>query len=159
MKNGFNKEARISARVHPSEKEKLKRSGYNARQAIEYFNKIVSKKVDSLKIEEYFLNKEIEELKLDLIAKEMRLDEIQKTIDEYHIDRVSSLRVDSYQKIISIYNRDRTNQSFEEFICGGYIQNKFISPEVEKFPDCDMEEFCVDLVEYYNDVILVGKTF
>lgn len=154
----FNKEAQISARIHISEKEKLKRSGYNARQAIEYFNSVASNKLDSLKIEEYFLNKEIEDLKMDLIVKEMRLDEIQKTLDEYHIDKLSTLRVDSYKKIIGIYNRDRTNQSFEQFISGNYIQREFISVEVDKFPECDMDEFCSDLLEYYENVILVSNT-
>ena len=76
----FIKEARISARVHESDKLKLKKSGYNARQAIEYFNSLTSKKIDSLKIEEYFLNKEIEDLRDILIVKERRLEKIQKTI-------------------------------------------------------------------------------
>ena len=155
----FNKEARISARVHISEKEKLKKSGYNARQAIEYFNSIANKKVESLKIEEYFLNKEIEDLKEELILKERKLDKLQKVIDEFHIDKLSSLRVDSYHRIIDLYNRDRTKQTFEEFIEGNYIQEKFIEVEVNKFPECDMEEFCNDLLNYYNDVILVSKTF
>ena len=155
----FNKEAQISARIHISEKEKLKRSGYNARQAIEYFNSIASKKVESLKIEEYFLNKEIEDLRENLILKERRLDKLQKLIDEFHIDKLSSLRVDSYHKIIDLYNRDRTNQSFEEFIGGNYIREKFIVVEVDKFPECDVDEFCSDLLDYYNDVILVSNTF
>lgn len=155
----FNKEARISARIHISEKEKLKKSGYNAREAIEYFNSISGRKIESLKIEEYFLNKEVEHLKEELIIKERRLDILQKTIDDYHIDKVSYLRVESYQRIITLYNRDRTNQSFEEFIGGNYIQEKFIESEVNKFPECDVEEYCSDLIDYYNDVILVGKTF
>lgn len=157
--SGFNKEARISARVHISEKQKLKKSGYNARQAIEYFNSIANKKVESLKIEEYFLNKEIEDLKENLILKERRLDNIQKQLDEFHVDKLSSLRVDSYHRIIDLYNRDRTNQTFEEFINGSYIQEKFIDVEVNKFPECDVDEFCCDLLKYYNDVILISKTF
>lgn len=36
-KNDFNKDCRVSARLHPSIKQKLINSGYNARQAIEYF--------------------------------------------------------------------------------------------------------------------------
>lgn len=155
----FNKEARISARVHISEKEKLKKTGYNAREAIEYFNSIAGKRIESLKIEEYFLNKEIEDMREELIRKERRLEQLQKTIDEFHIDKVSSLRVDSYQKIIDLYNRDITNISFEEFVNGNYIQEKFINVEVGKFPDCDVGEYCNGLLDYYNDVILVSKTF
>lgn len=154
----FLKYERISARIHPSEKEKLKRTGYNARQAIEYFNRLASKKIDALKIEEYFLNEEIENLKEQLILKERRLDKIQKIIDEVHIDKLSHLRVDSYQKIIDLYNRDGTKQSFEQFLNGEYIKDRFVSREVDKFPDCDMDTFCSDLLEYYNDVVLVGRT-
>lgn len=155
----FNKEARISARVHIAEKEKLKKSGYNAREAIEYFNNVYHDKIGALKIEEFFLNKEIEDMKELLIVKERRLSKIQQTIDEFHIDKLSYLRVDSYQRIIGIYNRDKTNQTFEEFINGQYIQDKFIRSEVEKFPDCDLVTFCEDLLKYYEDVILVSKTF
>lgn len=151
------KEARISARVHISEKEKLKKNGYNARHAIEYFNHASSKKLDALKIEQFFLNKEIEDLKYDLIAKEMKLESIQKQIDECHIDKLSSLRVESYQKIIDIYNRWNTNESFEDFINGGYVREKFIESEVPV--DCDIDTFCDDLLNYYDDVILVSKSF
>lgn len=155
----FYKTEKISARIHPSEKNKLKKSGYNVRQAVEYFNSVVSTKVGALKIEEKFLMDEIEELE-DLIAsKERRLNKIQLLIDEYHVDTLSYLRTDSYRKIIELYNRDRTKQSFEEFISGSYIKDKFISVELEKFPDCDMDEFCSGLLEYYNDVILVSQTF
>lgn len=158
MKNTFNKEAKISARIHESYKRKLKNSGYNARQAIEYFTQITGKKLDSLKIDEYFLNKEIEELKEILIIKERRLNKIQNEINNMHIDRLSSLRVDSYQKIIDKYNRNNTTQSFETFINGSYVRKEFISNELCKFPDCDMDEFCNDLLNYYNDVILVSNT-
>lgn len=155
----FNKDARVSARIHESEKEKLKRSGYNVREAVEYFNSVVSTKIGALKIEEKFLLDEIEELQDLIISKERRLSKIQVLINEHHMDTFSSLRTDSYVKIIDLYNRDRTNQSFEEFISGQYIQDKFISVEVKKFPDVDMDTFCSDLLEYYNDVILVGHTF
>lgn len=148
---------KISARIRLSDKEKLRKSGYNSREAIEYFNYVSSKKLDALKIEQYFLNKEIEELKYDLIAKEMRLDDLQKQIDECHVDKLSSLRVESYMKIIGLYNRDKTNQSFEEFIRGSYIREKFISQEVPV--DSDIDTFCDELLDYYRDVILVSPTF
>ena len=155
----FNKDAKVSARIHESEKEKLRRSGYNVREAVEYFNSVVSTKIGALKVEEKFLLDEIEELH-DLIAsKERRLSKIQVLINEHHIDTLSSLRTDSYVKIIELYNRDRTNQSFEEFVSGTYIQEKFISVEVRKFPELEMEDFVSGLLDYYNDVILVSPTF
>ena len=36
---------KVSARITPLDKEKLKRSGYNTREAIEYFNSVASNKL------------------------------------------------------------------------------------------------------------------
>lgn len=154
----FNKEATISARIHISEKEKLKKSGYNTRQAVEYFNSVVTNKFDALCVEEYFLNKEIEDLKYDLIAKEMRLDEIQKEKDNYQIDMLSKLRVDSYKKMVTKFNYDNTNQSFESFLGGAYIQ-QLIREEVKTIPNCSVEEYIDGLLDYHKNVILVSNTF
>ena len=151
----FNKDASVSARIKIQDKVKLKKSGYNVREAIEYFNSVSSNKLESLKIEQFFLNKQIEEAKYDLIAMEMKSEELQKEIDNYHIERISYLRVESYKKIVELYTRDITNSSFSEFVNGRYIREKFIEPECDKFPDCDLESFCSDLVDYYNDVIVV----
>lgn len=159
IKLKFNKEARVSARIHESEKEKLQRSGYNVREAVEYFNSVVSTKIGALKIEEKFLLDEIEELNDLLALKERKLSRIQVLINDYHVDTLSSLRTDSYMKIIALYNRDKSKQSFEEFVGGNYIQEKFISVEAHKFPELDVDEYVRDLLKYYNDVILVSQTF
>lgn len=163
MIDGFPKYDRVSARIHPSEKQKLKKSGHNAREAIEYFNSIYHDKVGALKIEEYFLNKEIEDIREQLILKERKLSRIQQAIDEFHIDKLSSFRVDSYQKIIDMYNRHnknstKTHNTFEEFIQGKYIREEIIEEEVLNFPDCSLDEYCCDLLQYYNDVVLVSRT-
>lgn len=152
---------RISARVHPSEKEKLKKSGYNAREAIEYFNKVANTEVDSLSIEEYFLNKEIEDLKYTLISKEARLADIQKRKDDLYKCNLSELRVQSYHKIISMYNDvdDKTgvtNTPFEEFIEMRYIENTIIKELASV--QCPLDEYKEGLLSYYQDVILVGRT-
>lgn len=148
---------RISARIHPMEKEKLKKSGYNARQAIEYFNKVSNNEVDQLNIEEYFLNKEVEDLKYTLIAKEARLEDIQKRKDEIYKGHLSQLRIDSYQKIIGMYNdvdekTSRTNDSFEDFIEMKFIERTMMG-ELSLLR-CPLEEYKEGLLDYYNDVIL-----
>ena len=155
MVNRDYKDKSVSARISAEDKYKLKKSGYNVRQAIEYFNDVSSNKLDALKIEQFFLNKDIEETKYDLIAMEMRAEDLQREIDKYHIEKLSYLRVDSYQRIINKYNNYNSNGSFEEFINGTYINDHFIVPECNKFPDCDMETFCQDLIEYYHSVALV----
>jgi len=153
----FNKYARVSARLHQSEKEKLKKSGYTARHAIEYFNQLSLNEVDRLSIEEHFLNKEIEDLKYDLIAKEMRLEDIQKKKDSLYTSRLSELRVKSYQKIISMFgDSNGKNESLEDFITGKYVSD-IIESEVGHL-GCDLEEYKTGLCDYYNDVILVGRT-
>lgn len=152
------KYAMVTARVHESEKEKLKKSGYTARHAIEYFNKVSNKEFDSLRIEEFFLNKEIEELKLDIIAKEMKLEDIMKRKDELYRGKLSDLRIESYQKIIGLYNEDNTlsKGSFDDFIERKYVKD-VIGKEVIT-NDTSLEEFREGLLGYYHDVIQVCNT-
>lgn len=152
---------RVTARIHPADKEKLRKSGYNARQAIEYFNKISGNDVDRLSIEEYFLNKEIEDLKYTLIAKEAQLEDIQKRKDEIYQGNLSQLRIASYQKIIRLYsdvdeNTSVTKQPFEEFIELRFIENTMIRELASV--QCPLDEYKEGLLDYYNNVILVGRT-
>lgn len=159
--SNYNKYERVSARIHPSDKEKLRKSGYNARQAIEYFNKISCNEVDQLSIEEYFVNKEIEDKKYEIVSLEAKLNDIQKRKDEIYRCNLSDLRVKSYQNIVSMYcdvdeTTSVTNQPFEEFIEMRYIENTIIreSGSVQ----CPLEEYKEGLLDYYNNVILVGRT-
>lgn len=152
---------RVSARIHPSDKEKLSKTGYNARQAIEYFNSISCNEVDQLSIEEYFLNKEIEDMKYDLISKEAKLEDIQKRKDEIYKGNLSQLRVQSYQKIIGMYTDvdDKTSvttQAFEEFIEMRFIENTIVRELASV--QCPLDEYKEGLLNYYTDVILVGRT-
>lgn len=155
---GFNKEATISARIHISEKEKLKKSGYNTRQAVEYFNSVVTNRFEALCVEEFFLNKEIEDLKMDLIVKEMRLEEVQREKDNLQIDNLSKLRVDSYKKMVTKFNYDNTNQDFETFLQGSYIK-QLINEEVSMIPNCSFDDYVEGLINYHKNVILVSNTF
>lgn len=148
--------ARVSARIHPSEKEKLKKSGYNAREAIQYFNKVYSNEVDRLSIDEYFLNLEIEDLKEELISKEKRLDAIQKRKDDIYKSHLSELRVNSYQKIIAMYNNTETKTCFEDFVEMRYIEQTMISESGTV--QCPLDEYKEGLLDYYCNVILVGRT-
>lgn len=152
---------RVSARIHPSDKEKLSKTGYNARQAIEYFNSVSCNEVDQLSIEEYFLNKEIEDMKYDLISKEAKLEDIQKRKDEIYKGNLSQLRIQSYQKIIGMYTDvdDKTSvttQAFEEFIEMRFIENTIVRELASV--QCPLDEYKEGLLNYYNDVILVGRT-
>lgn len=153
--------ARVSARVHESDKQLLKDNNRTAREAVEYYNKVCSTTTGYLKVKEFFLQKEVDELKYDLIAKEMELDDIQKKLNDICIDNLSELRVRSYQKIIGMYGLDDSKgslkETFEEFVEGGYIQ-EVISKESLLIPEVDHEEYEKGLVDYFNNVINVRMT-
>ena len=164
MVKGFPMWARISARIHESDKQLLKDNNRNPREAIEYYNKVCSTKTGYLKVKEFFLQKEIDEMKYDLIAKEMELADIQKKLNDICVDNLSELRVKSYQKIIGLYGLDDTkgtgaklNEPFEDFIQGSYIQDT-IHKECILFPEVDPEEYEKGLLDYFNNVIKVGMT-
>lgn len=159
---GFSKGAMISARVHESEKRKLQKSGYTARHAIEYFNKIISNEVEALNIEEYFLNKEIEDKKYDLITLERKLEDIQLRKDKIYKGHLSKLRIDSYQNIINEYNgaigetTGKLSMPFKEFVEGKFIQRMIIN-ELKPL-NCPLDEYVEGLLDYYENVILVSDT-
>ena len=161
MANKFTMYARVSARVHESDKQLLKDNGRTAREAIEYYNKVCSTTTGYLKVKEFFLQKEIDEMKYDLIAKEMELSDIQKKLNDICIDNLSELRVKSYQKIIGLYGLDenvssgsKIKESFEDFIQGSYIQDK-ISKESLLIPEVDQVEYERGLLDYFNNLFFL----
>ena len=85
------KEATVSARINQSEKDK--QTGYNTRQAIEYFNSVFSDELESLKIEKYFLLDEIEESKLKLKILEHQLEEIIKMEKVLSENKLNGVRI------------------------------------------------------------------
>ena len=164
MANKFTMWGRVSARVHESDKQLLKDNDRTVREAVEYYNKVCSTTVGYLKVQEFFLKKEIDEMKYLLIAKEMELADIQKKLNDICIDNLSELRVKSYQKIIGLYglegsesNGSQLKESFEDFIKGSYIQD-VISKESIIIPEVDREEYERGLLDYFNNVIKIGMT-
>lgn len=164
MAKGFTMYGRVSARVHESDKQLLKDNKRTAREAIEYYNKVCSTITGYLKTKEFFLQKEIDEMKYELIAKEMELADIQKKLNDICIDNLSELRVKSYQKIIGLYGLDEPvntgcalKETFEEFIQGSYIQD-MIRKESLLIPEVDKDEYEGGLLEYFNNVIKIGMT-
>ncbi|MBO6123127.1 MAG: hypothetical protein J6P09_04745 [Methanobrevibacter sp.] len=164
MANKFTMYGRVSARVHESDKQLLKDNNRTAREAVEYYNKVCSTTTGYLKVKEFFLQKEIDEMKYQLIAKEMELADIQKKLNDICIDNLSELRVKSYQKIIGLYGLDTPidtggglKETFDEFIKGSYIQ-EMISKESILFPEVDQDEYERGLLDYFNNVIKIGMT-
>ncbi|MDR0913065.1 MAG: hypothetical protein LBM96_10750 [Methanobrevibacter sp.] len=69
---------KMSAKVHPSVKEWFQQSDYNARNALEYFVREVSK--DSRKFDLLNLEQEILDLKSILIGKEKMAEDLRKSL-------------------------------------------------------------------------------
>lgn len=138
--------ARISAKVTAKDKELLKQSGYNPRHAIEYFVKDVSSKENNIKVEKYFLEKEIQDLKMDIIVREMRIDEINKELDLVSVDGVDydTETVSSFEKTKHLYlNNFSIHCSLDDFL-------KLDKYEINLFFDtqCKLTHMSVD--EYKN---------
>ena len=66
-----------SAKLHPAEDAKLRRSGRNAREAIEYHNAVSLSPKGALEIDIHFLKKDIEDLKYYLISLEKKLEDME----------------------------------------------------------------------------------
>ncbi len=146
----------ITGKVHESDKEKLKKSGYNVRQAVEYFNKVVLNEYDKLDIDEFFINKELEDAKDEVIRLERKLESIQVKKDKLYRDKLSDFRVNSYCKVLSIFNEDTTNQSLDHFLEGSYVKDIIRKEVIDT--DCTVDDYIGGLKEYYEKVILVSNT-
>lgn len=104
-KNDFNKDCRVSARLHPSIKKKLVNSGYNARQAIEYFvrdyyaanpRKRVEVKRQILENDIETLKKQECEVQLEIQHKESLLDKlvVSAAVGKDDVDETEELVMD-----------------------------------------------------------------
>lgn len=144
----------ITAKLNPAEKEKLKQSGYNSREAIEYFNSMVNNVKDRLDIDAFFLNKEINQLKEELLVREKRLEEINKQQELITQDDDTLLKTESYKKIIRMYRSDNTKskKEFKDYINEGFIHNTILNEIISI--DSTVEEYTTGLLSFYEDTII-----
>ena len=161
----FPKSSRVSARVHPSIKKMIDESRYNAAELLEYAIRERTNEKKIMEIEEYFLIKEIDDMKYELIVKEKRLDDLQKLKKAMYGDDLSELQLNSYQKIISMYSEyseqfknkyDEANYSLEQFIQLKGIQQNIIGDLA--ILDCPMDKYVEGLLDYYQDVRHASQT-
>lgn len=73
----------VSARIDKTEKDKLKTTGYNARQAIEYFNSLFADEIESLRIQKFFLMEEIIKQNEKLLILKHQLEELNRLEERY----------------------------------------------------------------------------
>lgn len=102
-KNSFNKDCRVTARLHPSIKQKLINSGYNARQAIEYFirdyyNANPRKRIE---VKRQILENDIEELKRQECEIQLEIEHKESLITKLAVGEVTGIDdVDETEELV-----------------------------------------------------------
>lgn len=101
------KTARVGGRVHPMYKQMLDESPYTTADAVAYFCKEMMNRERYLIIKKEHLEKEIEEDKMNLIAKEMALEEITKELEDEYMHSITATKQDAVDNVLDqwrIYN-------------------------------------------------------
>ena len=143
----------ISGRVTARDKKLLKDSGYNVRDAVEYFihNSISTKQ--KLVVEKHFilkniksLNEEIESLKMDVIDEEMRLEKINNQLGVVEING-NEYSVEINRAVDNVIQRySRTSMSLEEYFVQKHLfvenQAAIVEIDVDELEDLVKEKLC-----------------
>lgn len=101
------KTARVGGRVHPMYKQMLDESPYNTADAVAYFCKEMMNRERYLIIQKEHLEKAIEDDKMDLIAKEMELERINKELENEYMHSITATKNESVDNVMDqwrIYN-------------------------------------------------------
>lgn len=94
----------VTAKLDPNEKAKLKKTGYNARQAIEYFNFVRGKPCENIEIDLHFMKQNLRSAKVDLMQKEYEIQELEERLE----------KLGGSKKEIT--DEDKLNEIVEEFV-------------------------------------------
>lgn len=76
------KTAMVTAKLDPNEKAKLQKTGYNAREAIEYFNMARGKPCENIEIDLHFMKKDLRSAKVNLMQKECEIKELEEKLEK-----------------------------------------------------------------------------
>ncbi len=107
MSKKNSKTARVGGRVHPKYKQMLDESPYNTADAVAYFCKEMMNRERYLIIQKEHLEREIEEDKMDLIAKEMELENINKELEDRYMHAITATKNEAVNNVLDqwkIYN-------------------------------------------------------
>jgi len=102
------KTARVGGRVHPMYKQMLDESPYNTADAVEYFCREIMSREKFLIIQKEHLEKEIENDKMDLIDKEMRLEKINSELEENYMNSITSTKEESINNVLDQWRISNT---------------------------------------------------
>lgn len=142
------KTARVGGRVHPMYKAMLDESPYNTADAVTYFCKEMMDHERYLIIKKEYLEKEIENDKMDLIAKEMELEEINKELEEEYMHSITATKHESINNVIdqwNIYNIGATRKIPLKVYLGNnehvlVVEAKRCGMDLEDFKDCVLKQ-------------------
>ena len=110
----------VTAKLDPNEKAKLKKSGYNARQAIEYFNMAKGKPCENIEIDLHFMKQDLRSAKVNLMQKEYEIKELEEKLEE----------LGGSKKEVS--EDDKLNELIEEFVYMYHINPYYEGISVEE---------------------------
>lgn len=119
----------------------LDESPYNTADAVEYFCKEMMNRERFLIIQKEHLEKEIEEDKMELIAKEMKLEEINKELEDGYMRSITASKNESVDNVLDqwrIYNIGGNRRiSLETYLAN----NEHILVVESKRCSMDLDEF------------------
>ena len=110
----------VTAKLDPGEKAKLKKSGYNARQAIEYFNMARGKPCENIEIDLHFMKQDLRSTKVDMMQKEYMIKDLEERLE----------KLGGSEKEIT--EEDKLNELIEEFVYMYHINPYYTDISVEE---------------------------
>ena len=125
-------------------KKMLDESPYNTADAVAYFCKEMMNRERYLLIKKEYLEEEIENDKMDLIAKEMELEDINKELEEGYIHSITASKNEAIDNVLNqwnIYNIGSTRKIPLNVYLGNnehvlVVEAKRCGMDLEEFKEC-----------------------
>ena len=138
----------FSGRVTSRDKKLMKDSGYTVRDAVSFFLSVRSSPEKALLVDKHFIqeNDEIDSLKMDVIAEEMKLEEINKKLGIIELNgKEYSLEVSqAVDRIIQRYSR--TSYDLDSYFQSKhtFVENQaaVVDMEVDELMDLVRKKVC-----------------
>lgn len=125
-------------------KKMLDESPYNTADAVAYFCKEMMNRERYLLIKKEYLEEEIENDKMDLIAKEMELEDINKELEEGYMHSITASKNEAIDNVLNqwnIYNIGATRKIPLKVYLGNnehvlVVEAKRCGMDLEDFKEC-----------------------
>lgn len=145
------KDCRVTARLHPSVRKKLDNSGYNARQAIEYFvndyyNSNPRKRIE---VKKQILENDIEDLKRQECEVQLEIEHKEKLLDKLVVGSVSGVdEVDENESLI--FDLPANYQKGINIIQGSFDNKR----DLEVSPSLSDKDNIINFIKNHDDFVV-----